>query len=137
MLSKVAPVEIKSGQTDKLHFNFSGTRTHSVGEMWFEYSDLKMEILEVNNWNNSFSRSLLSSLGNRMLRNANPAPNGTFRVGEIKQDRDITRSMFNYWWISLRSGFLSTLGATEEKRLINYQTGQEATFLDKVGLGKK
>jgi hypothetical protein len=137
MISKVMPISINNGQLNKLHFNFSGTRLHSEGEMWFEYSDLNMEVLELNDWNNNFTRKVVSSLGNRILRNSNPSGNGTFRVGAIDQERDTTKSMFNYWWISLRSGLLSSLGVNEEKQLINYKSGKTATLIDKIGLGEK
>lgn len=137
IMSKILPVNIKSGQMDKLYFSYSGTSLQSAGEMWFEYSDLDLDIMELKYWNNNFTRKLLSSIGNRMMRSSNPTANGTFRVGAIKQDRDTTRSMFNYWWISLKSGFLSTLGATAEKEVINYKSGQTATFRDKIGLGDK
>lgn len=134
IISKLAPLKIESGRVDKILFNFAGTRNHSKGEMWFEYSNLNIEILEVKYWDSRFTRSVASSVGNVVLRNTNPASNGVFRVGEINQDRDTAKSMFNFWWICLRSGFLSTLGVTEEKQEINYESGQEATFLDKPGL---
>ena len=120
ILSKLVPVKIKSGQLDNLRFNFSGTRSHSEGEMQFEYTDLNMELLEISYWDSRFTRNLLSSLGNRLLRNSNPSRNGTFKIGEINQDRDTTKSIFNYWWINLKSGFLSTLGVTVEKQKIKY-----------------
>lgn len=137
IVSKLLPVRIKSGRLHKLHFNFSGTRMQSDGVMWFEYTDLKMEFLKANRLDNKFTRKMMNFAGHRMIRNSNPARNGTFRVGAIKQNRDTTKSMFNFWWISLRSGFLSSLGATEEKKIINYKRGEDATIIDKMGLGKK
>lgn len=120
ILSKLVPVKIKSGQLEKLRFNFSGTHTHSEGEMQFEYTDLNMELLEISYWDSRFTRNIMSSVGNRLLRNSNPSHNGTFKIGEINQDRNTTKSMFHYWWISLRSGFLSTFGVKAKKRKIKY-----------------
>lgn len=134
IISKLAPIRIESGRIDKLYFNFWGTRVHSTGEMWFEYSDLKMEVLEVDYRNSKFTRNVLSGVGNAVLRNSNPSSNGVFRIGKIDQDRDTAKSMFNFWWLSLKSGFLSTLGATDEKQQINYKSGEKANFLDKMGL---
>lgn len=120
MLSKLMPVKIKSGQLDNLRFSFSGTSTHSEGEMQFEYTELNIELLEVDYWDSRFTRNIMSSIGNRLMRNSNPSNNGVFKIGEIKQDRNTTKSIFNYWWINLKSGFLSTLGVTVEKQKIKY-----------------
>lgn len=120
MLSKLMPVKIKSGQLDNLRFSFSGTSTHSEGEMQFEYTELNIELLEVDYWDSRFTRNIMSSIGNTLIRNSNPSNNGVFKIGEIKQDRNTTKSIFNYWWINLKSGFLSTLGVTVEKQKIKY-----------------
>lgn len=136
IISKLVPVKLESGQVDRLYFNFWGTRSHSEGEMRFKYSDLKLELLEVSDWDNSFTRAVMSGVQNFMLRTSNPGVNGTFRVGKISQARDTTKSMFNYWWITLKSGLLSSVGINKEKEIINYKTGETASFLDKIGLGK-
>lgn len=137
IVSKLVPVNIRSGQLDKLRFNFWGTSTHANGEMWLEYSDLKLDVLEVKHWNNNFTKNLVSLIGNKLIVNSNPNKMGLFRVGEINQARDTTRPVFHFWWISLRSGLLSTIGMTSEKRKINFASGEKATFRDKIGLGKK
>lgn len=137
IVSKLVPVSITSGQLDKLNFNFWGTSTHATGEMWFEYSDLKLEVLEVKHWNSNFTQNVVSLIGNRLLVNSNPNKMGLFRVGEINQERDTTKPVFHFWWISLRSGLLSTIGMSSEKKKINFSSGEKATFRDKIGLGKK
>lgn len=134
MLSKLAPAKIRSGQVDKLQFYFTGTRIHSFGKMWFEYTDLEIELLEADYWNDGFSENVLNNAGNMVLKNSNPTDNNIFRVGAIDQDRDTTKSMFNYWWISLKSGFISSVGMADEKKEIDYETGEKATFFDKIGL---
>jgi hypothetical protein len=120
ILSKLVPVKIKSGQLDDLSFDFSGTRINSAGEMRFKYSDLKIELLEVDYLKSSFTRNMMSRVGNMVLRNSNPSRNGKFKIGEINKERDVTKPMFNYWWISLQSGFLSTLGVSAEKQKDKY-----------------
>jgi hypothetical protein len=137
ILSKLAPVKIISGNLDKLEFDFSGTRTHSTGTMWFEYSEFKVELMEAKYLNSNLTRKVLSGFGNMVLRNANPSNNGVFRVGDIKQERVTTKSMFNYWWISLQSGFLSTLGVNPEKQKINYKSGEDVIVIDAIGMGEK
>jgi hypothetical protein len=137
VVSKLVPVIIESGQLDKLRFNFWGTNTHADGEMWFEYSDLKLDVLKVKYWNSNFTQNLVSLIGNKLIVTSNPNKMGLFRVGEINQERDTTKPVFHFWWISLRSGFLSTIGMTSEKKKINFASGEKATFRDKIGLGKK
>ena len=137
IVSKLVPVKVKSGQLDDLRFNFSGTRTHSEGEMWFEYSDLNIKVLESDFLNSSFTREIISGLGNIVIKNSNPSSNGVLRVGKISQDRIVHKSMFNYWWISLQSGFLSSVGVKAKKEKINNKTGETATLKDKLGLGEK
>jgi hypothetical protein len=128
IVSKLVPVSIESGQLDKLRFNFWGTSTHANGEMWLEYSDLKLDVLEVKHWNNNFTKNLVSLIGNKLIVNSNPNKMGLFRVGEINQARDTTRPVFHFWWISLRSGLLSTIGMTSEKRKINFASGGKGYF---------
>lgn len=137
VLSELLPAEVTSGQLNNLYFNFAGSRDQSKGEMRFEYSDLSIKVLEIDHLNSIFTRKIASGVGNIAMRNSNPSGNGVFRIGEIKQDRNTSKSMFNYWWISLRSGFLSTVGVTPEKEKINYKTGEPATFVDKIGMGDK
>lgn len=137
IISKLVPVKVNRGQLENLQFNFSGTRKHSEGEMRFKYSDLNIELLEVDFINSDFTKKAISRLGNMVMRNANPSGNRVFKIGEIKKDRNANKSMFNYWWVSLQSGFLSTLGVTAEKQKINYNSGEPATFVDKIGLGDK
>jgi hypothetical protein len=137
IISKLVPVKIESGQLNKLKFNFWGTNTHATGEMWFEYIDLTLDVLEVKFWNSNFTKKVVSLIGNKLIVTANPSKNGLFRVGEINQDRDTTRPVFHFWWISLRSGFLSSIGMTSEKKKINFATGEKATFRNKIGLSKK
>ena len=137
ILGKLLAAGAESGQLDNLRFNFAGTRTQSIGQMWFEYSDLHIKVLELDYLNSSFTRKIVSSTGNMVLRNSNPSSNGVFNVGEINQERDTTKSMFNYWWISLKSGFISSMGVTAEEKKINYKTGETATLLDKIGVGNQ
>lgn len=136
MVNMLAPAKVRSGQLNKLRFNFSGTRIHSSGKMWFEYQDLMVELLEADYWNNGFSENVLNKAGNMALRNSNPMDNGIFRIGAIDQDRDTTKAMFNYWWISLKSGFASSVGMADQKKDINYKSGDTATFFDKIGFGR-
>lgn len=113
MLEHIAFARIKSGQLNSLDFEFSYDSTHSGGQMEFDYNDLQIEFFKED-------RSLTGELYNDakgffantfiMENKNNENSKGEIRIGKIDFERDRSKSMFNFWWKSILSGFKSSSG---------------------------
>ena len=57
----------------------------------------------------------LTSIGNIFVSNRSKTNAGGYRYGDINADRIVTKSFFNYLWINLKSGIVSTLTGSGEK----------------------
>lgn len=121
MLKYVAFTELEEGYLDSLSFEFSYTDNSSRGQMRFGYHDLKIDFLhEDNTRSNGFFNELRGFVANTFVVNKNnPESGGKFRIGEIKADRNPEKSMFNFWWESILSGFRSSTGVKPPDEKIN------------------
>ncbi|MEP2771875.1 MAG: hypothetical protein ABJH05_06985 [Fulvivirga sp.] len=119
MLKYVAFTELEDGQLDSLSFAFTYGDSTSKGNMNFGYTDLKIDFLNKQDAETGgFFNELKGFVANTLVVNSdNPRPNGKFSVGEIHAERNFEKSMFNFWWKSVLSGFRSSTGvkAAEEK----------------------
>jgi uncharacterized protein involved in outer membrane biogenesis len=109
MLIQVAALKIESGTSDQLEFDFTANQNLSSGEMRFYYQDFKMNPVKDN-----LGNDLKSMVSNLAIINANPK-NGDFRVGDIRFEREQKKSIFNYWFNSLMSGFKTSLTPLNNK----------------------
>lgn len=110
-LSKFNPVttgtaflEIEEGLLNRLDFSFSANSKQAVGQMEMYYEQLDFKILTKKGGENQ----LVGALAELAVVKENPK-NDDFRVGEIRFEREEERSIFNYWWKSLLSGFKSSI----------------------------
>lgn len=123
MIQYVSVVEIKSGKSDFLEFDFIHNDTTSFGEMKFAYNDLAISFLKQQETKpNGFINSVKSLFVNTFVidRNNN-FETDKFRVGKIDFERDTEKSIFNFWSGSILTGFKSSTGvdATGEKIDVN------------------
>lgn len=112
MISYVSVLELKSGQSDNLEFEFSYNDTLSAGDMKFVYEDLAVAFLEKQE---SEPDGVLNKVkgflvNNLVIDKSNNLESNKFRVGKIKFKRDERKSVFNYWWGSILVGFKSSTG---------------------------
>ena len=112
MTSYVSELEIKSGRSENMEFEFSHTQTHATGEMKFVYNDLSISFLEApGSEGNEVVNDIKAFFVNTFVIDKNNDLDGTkFRLGKIDQDRDIRKSMFNFWWIAILDGLKSSTG---------------------------
>ncbi|MCG9791183.1 DUF748 domain-containing protein [Flavobacterium algicola] len=102
------------GTLQQMYFTFSGNNTVSKGEMKMKYDDFKFEILRKDS---SKVNKLLTAIGNVFIKKDSEDENvKDFRFGEIEAERDPTKSFFNYLWINVKSGVVSTLTGDGEKK---------------------
>lgn len=114
MLEATARLKIKRGTLQKLQFTFHGDSTRSRGTMKFYYNNLNIELLGKED--SESNMKMASTLTNLLLLNSNnPPPEGPLREGLISFTRLKTKSIFNYLWKSLLTGFKSSVGISAEK----------------------
>jgi hypothetical protein len=110
ILYPLTTFKIKSGFNENVYFNMELDETDAKGDMQFYYRNLNVEIgSEEQDWINDVA----TFLANRIVIKENPK-NDKFRPGNISYTRDPKRSIFNYWWKSLRSGILGSVGLSSE-----------------------
>ncbi|UII20047.1 hypothetical protein [Fulvivirga ligni] len=123
MLEYVGFTRIKEGQLHHLDFNFTYNNNKSDGEMYFEYEGLKISTLDKeNHTSEGLGESIKTFIANTfVVKTNNMKDDGKFRVGKIEFERDKKKSILNYWWKSLLTGFRSSTGieAPEERIDIN------------------
>ncbi len=102
-------VSIKSGKIDSLNFTVNANDDYANGILRMFYNNLKISLLDKKDINkgNVDKRGFLSMLANSIIRNKNRK----FRTrNKIYFERNVYKSIFNYWSLSLLSGIKSALG---------------------------
>lgn len=106
-------VSIKSGNINKTYFYFYANDDHSTGEVFLEYSDLKVEILNAEDPNKQ--RIAQSFVANNLIRNNNLKTDHKYLIGQINFERDKNKGLPNYLWKSLQSGIISIVAPVASK----------------------
>lgn len=103
---------LAEGTLQQMYFSFYGNNTKSQGEMKMKYEDFNFKILRKNS--NKINK-LLTAVGNIFVRSNSKTDPKNFRFGDIEAERDATKSFFNYLWINVKSGVVSTLTGNGKK----------------------
>ena len=99
------------GIIEEVYFTFNGNNLKSKGDLKMKYKEFKFEILDKKNRVNK----LLSAIGNLFVNDGSKTDQDGYRYGEIDVERDKTKSFFNYLWINVQDGLVSTLTGKGEK----------------------
>ncbi|TVR17935.1 MAG: hypothetical protein EA391_03480 [Balneolaceae bacterium] len=103
IIENMAAKQIRSGILNEFRFNFHANEYTSNGSLQMIYNDLELRFLDEESLEETRSRRLRSFFANRLrVRSENERDNP--REGTIDFERDIERSIFNYWWRSVLSG---------------------------------
>ncbi|WP_445731402.1 hypothetical protein [Mariniflexile sp.] len=103
---------LAEGTLQQMYFSFYGNTTESKGEMKMKYEDFKFKILR----QNSFKiNKVLTAIGNIFIADGSKTDADGYRFGSIKAERNVTKSFFNYLWINVKSGVVSTLTGNGKK----------------------
>lgn len=104
---------ITEGTLQQMYFTFNGNNSKSSGTMKMEYEDFKFNILRKKT---SKINKFLTAIGNLFIKDGDKNTNAEgFRYGTIEAERDPTKSFFNYLWINVKSGVISTLTGDGKK----------------------
>ncbi|CAN5131304.1 hypothetical protein BH23BAC2_BH23BAC2_19320 [soil metagenome] len=91
------------GSIESLNYNFYGNRNAAKGDMKLSYRDFKVSVLKDGE---AQKRSLLSGLANLILKN--DRIDDDVQNESIETTRDKTKSFWNFLWLCIRDGALST-----------------------------
>lgn len=97
---------IAEGTLQQMYFNFQGNVTASNGKMKMKYEEFNFKILRKDS---PKVNKFLTAIGKIFVRKDSKADPKNFRLGQIEAERDPTKSFFNYLWINVKSGVVSTL----------------------------
>lgn len=104
---------VSEGEIDEMYFKFQASKSISNGEMKMKYDNFKFNILQNDS---SKVNKFLTAIGSLFFKSDSEEANEAgFRYGAIEAERDPTKSFFNYLWISVKSGVVSTLTGNGEK----------------------
>ena len=115
MLENSAPVSIESGQLNRFDFDIYFTETVANGKLFLGYDNFKISVL--NSTENGTKKSKLASFwANKMVLNSKNPKGNTFLPTTISYEKDIQRSIINYWWKALFTGAKETIGIKPAKK---------------------
>ncbi|MBP0903676.1 DUF748 domain-containing protein [Mariniflexile gromovii] len=104
---------LAEGTLQQMYFTFYGNTTKSKGEIKMKYEDFKFEILQKNGFK---INKVLTAIGNIFINDGSATDAEGFRHGAIEAQRNVTKSFFNYLWINVKSGLVSTLTGNGKKK---------------------
>jgi len=100
------------GTIDEMYFTFHGDSKKSKGDLKMKYHDFKFQILDKDRLGiNKF----LSHIGNLFINDGSQTDVEGFRHGKIDVERAADKSFFNYLWLNLQDGMVSTLTCNGKK----------------------
>ena len=116
MMNYVAGVNIKSGVSHRLDFDFSHDLERSTGELRFLYENLNVQFIDSGKQGlpGGLDDAIATFIANTFVIKASNTPGEKMRVGKIEFERNKKKSCFNYWWKSILSGIKSSTGITEK-----------------------
>lgn len=108
MLENIVFGEVVSGKVNELSFSAYVNEDESKGEMRFGYEDFKVQI---NHQESEKGRKgLLTFIANSFIVKSDNPSKGEFRESEMHYVRDKRKSLINFWWKTILSGFKDTMG---------------------------
>ncbi len=119
MLEPNAFVTIKKGYNDILTMSANADDDVAIGEMRFEYDNLKVSLVNKNTFENKGMGPVIGSFfANTFIINKSNPRLIIFKDGQIYFERNKYRSIFNYWAKIFFSGVVSSIGAKSNKKEI-------------------
>ncbi|WP_339708377.1 hypothetical protein [uncultured Kriegella sp.] len=101
------------GVVNELYFTVSGDAITARGDMKMKYEDFEFAVLKKDRLGiNKF----LTTIGKIFINDGSKTAADGFRYGVIEVERDPTKSFFNYLWINVQDGTLSTITGKAKKK---------------------
>ena len=113
MLENTAFTSVRSGFAYNLKFEMQLDEQISKGDLHFAYRDLKIDLLDKENpGKQGLKENVTTVLANWIMIKTNNPDNKRepLRIGSIHYEREVDKSIFNYWWKSLLTGIKGSVG---------------------------
>lgn len=110
---KIGYAIIESGKAHSLDFNFTYDKETSNGEAKLIYENLEITFLSKEGEEKEFK----SFIGDFAIDDENIGDD--IRIGKIYFERNKKNSVLNYWWKSLYTGILNSIGAEAKAEKLN------------------
>src|SRR5690606_18556367 len=108
--------EIASANIKRVSFDVVADDYRSTGTLRFDYSNLRLNLLETEQNGKGGSMRVASFLANTFIINdSNPDANGIYHTGRIRYTRPHTYSFFKTVWQSLLQGIKTCAGISPER----------------------
>lgn len=101
------------GIIQQMYFTISGNELESQGDMKMKYDDFKFIVLKKDRLG---VNKLLTAVVNLFTNKGDKTDDDGFRYGDFKVGRNQDKSFFNYLWINLQDGLVSTMTGRGKKR---------------------
>ncbi len=99
------PAKVKTGNLQKLQFDFTGDNKLAKGSVDFQYDNLTISVM---NDQKTKRKNFLSSLINRLtVKKNNVLGTKRYEKGKIYYSRKKRASIFHQWWHAIQSGLRS------------------------------
>jgi len=102
MLKPYVGVNVQSGRSVQLAFNYGFNNERANGDLIFQYKNL--DFLMLDKKNNSKKLLLTFLANNLVIRENNIEGNDSYRKGEIAHERNKKKGAFNFWWKAILNG---------------------------------
>ncbi|MCC9167705.1 hypothetical protein [Pontibacter harenae] len=111
LFEKIMFFRMESGSINEAKFNVRATEHISEGQVHLLYDDLKMQMIDKNDPGNPgfFLNAGSWLINNLVVKDNNPSKLGNYREGNIKVERDYTKSVFNHMSSAMTSGITSSV----------------------------
>lgn len=130
ILTPLLGAEVGSAGIRGLRFEMQGNDHRNWGNLWFDYEDMKVNLMEMDEDGNLSRKKLVSFLANELLINdSNPSKNGKYIVGRIHYQRPSDFSFFKTLWKSLLEGIKQTAGISAEREARLTSTAESAKLI--------
>lgn len=109
-------IEFKSGYIDDFEFNFEGNNKANVGEMTFEYTNLKVRKLHGHEkyLEGRPKTGFIASIGNMLIPRNRSQKNKNYKVAAIYYEKEYNRDMLHGTIMSMLSGIMSSVGLSSK-----------------------
>lgn len=114
ILKKTTPLAIESGFIDRFDFDMKLDENGANGEIYFGYHDFKINIINLDS-DEAKKSKLATFWANHMIFNSKNPKGNELLPETISYERDIQRSIINYWWKAILSGSKQSLGMKPDK----------------------
>ena len=107
-LENLAGIRVREGNLTQLDFTFHADDYRSEGDLRMIYSDLSLRLLDEETMEEDRGTRFRSFFANTFaVRSDNNSEDP--RIGAIDFDREKERSIFNFWWNSIKTGLEDTV----------------------------